>query len=55
MRASYAETIGSRCRKAKRLLGRWSTAWTFVARPRFSTLTWKGAKKITRLTRAPPR
>ena len=47
----YAETMFLGAETAKRLIRALVPNVEFVARPRFSTLTWTGPKKITRLPR----
>ncbi|HEX9463470.1 MAG TPA: helicase-related protein [Alphaproteobacteria bacterium] len=47
----YAETMFLGAETAKRLIRALVPHVEFVARPRFSTLTWTGPKKITRLPR----
>jgi ATP-dependent RNA helicase SUPV3L1/SUV3 len=47
----YAETMFLGAETAKRLIRALVPGVEFIARPRFSTLTWTGPKKITRLPR----
>jgi len=47
----YAETMFLGAETAKRLIRALVSNVEFIARPRFSTLTWTGPKKITRLPR----